>query len=109
MQEVTLKDINKLAVPAIFAGIAEPMISLADTAIIGHLSTEALGAVGLGSSLFLIIVWVLGQIKSATSAIVSQNYGAGKVSDIKNIDTSIHFRGDGYWCHVLYTHLPFSV
>ena len=85
MQEVTLKDINKLAVPAIFAGISEPIISLADTAIIGHLSTEALGAVGIGSSLFLIIVWVLGQIKSATSAIVSQNFGANKVSEIKTL------------------------
>ncbi len=36
-QKITLKEINKLAVPAIFAGIVEPLISLTDVTIAGRL------------------------------------------------------------------------
>ena len=36
MAKVTFKEINRLAVPAIIAGIAEPLISITDIAIIGN-------------------------------------------------------------------------
>lgn len=87
MQEITFKQINRLAIPAIISGIAEPIISLVDTAIIGHLGTVQLGAVGVASSFFLLIIWVLSQTKSAISAIVSQAYGANNMERIGGLIT----------------------
>ena len=76
------KEINKLAFPAIVAGVSEPLMALADTAIIGHLGTTELAGVGVGASLFLLLVWLLAQTKSAISAIVSRYYGMGKTNEI---------------------------
>ena len=48
---LTIKEINKLALPAILFNITEPIIGLADIAIIGHIdggATLAQGGVGLG-------------------------------------------------------------
>lgn len=82
VKAVSIKEINRLAIPAIVAGITEPLIALADTAIIGHLGAEELGGVGIASSFYLFVVWFLAQTKSAISAIVSQAYGAGKVESV---------------------------
>jgi multidrug resistance protein, MATE family len=79
---VDYKEINKLAFPAIVAGVSEPLMALADTAIIGHLGTTELAGVGVGASLFLLLVWLLAQTKSAISAIVSRYYGMGKTNEI---------------------------
>ena len=76
------KEINKLAFPAIVAGVSEPLMALADTAIIGHLGTTELAGVGVGASLFLLLVWLLAQTKSAISAIVSRYYGMGKTNEL---------------------------
>lgn len=82
---ISMKEVNRLALPAIFAGIAEPIIALIDTAFIGHIGTSALGGIGIGSSLFLLFVWVMSQTKSAISAIVSRHYGAGTLDSIKGL------------------------
>jgi len=47
---ISLKKINKLAIPALIAGISEPILSITDTAIVGHINvnaTESLAAVGI--------------------------------------------------------------
>jgi len=38
---ITLKQINKLAIPALISGVAEPILSLTDTAIIGNVDYNA--------------------------------------------------------------------
>ena len=48
--DLSFSAINKLAIPALIAGIAEPIISATDLAIIGNLpehSVEAASAVGI--------------------------------------------------------------
>lgn len=85
MTTVSLKEINRLALPAILAGIAEPLISLADTAIIGSMdqhATEAVGAAGMASSFFLLLVWGLAQVRTAVSSLVSQYLGRGNIKEI---------------------------
>ena len=77
-----------MAFPAIIAGIAEPVIGLADTAIIGNfpVDTEAsLAAVGLGSSFFLTMLWIMAQTKSAISAIISKYYGSDRIDEVKTL------------------------
>jgi len=86
--DLSFKSINKLAIPALIAGIAEPIISATDLAIIGNLpnhSAEAAAAVGLVSVFLNALIWMLGQSRSAISAIVSQYLGAGKLEEVKNL------------------------
>ena len=35
--KISFKAINKLAIPAIISGIAEPLLSITDTAIVGNI------------------------------------------------------------------------
>ncbi|MEO1011588.1 MAG: MATE family efflux transporter [Bacteroidota bacterium] len=85
---VNFKTINKLAVPATIAGIAEPLLSLTDTAIVGNIPVdglESLAAVGIVGSFLSMLIWILGQTRSAISAIVSQYYGAGRLIEVKTL------------------------
>lgn len=83
MSSIQWKDINRLAIPAIIAGIAEPVISLVDTAVVGRLGATELGGVGVGSSLFTLLMWILAQTKSAISAIVSRHYGEKRLKQLQ--------------------------
>lgn len=88
MSKVSLREINKIAIPAIIAGIAEPLISLTDLAIIGNVDkdpVEALAAVGLVGSFLSAIIWILAQTKTAISAIVSQHLGAKRLNAVKTL------------------------
>ena len=85
---ITNNQINRLAVPAIIAGISEPILSLTDAAIVGHISvnaTESLAAVGIVSSFLSMLIWVLGQSRSAISSIISQYLGANKLEQVYNL------------------------
>lgn len=86
--DISLKHINKLAIPALIAGVAEPILSMTDAAIIGHIkhnATESLAAVGIVSTFLSMLIWVLGQTRSAISSIVSQYLGANKLNQIKDL------------------------
>ena len=85
---ISFKKINKLAIPALIAGIAEPLLSITDTAIIGNINenaTESLAAVGIVGAFISMLVWVFGQIRSAISSIISQYIGANKLDEIKTL------------------------
>lgn len=91
---ITLKEINKLAIPALLAGIAEPLLSMADTAFVGHLpvlAKESLAAVGLVGVFLSMLIWVLGQTRSAISTIISQYYGANTINQVKNLPAQAIF------------------
>lgn len=86
--KVSFKEIRLLAIPAIFAGIAEPLIGLVDTAVIGNLgvnSNVAQAAVGLGAGFYSLLIWSLSQLRTSISSIVSKFLGAEKLSDIKSL------------------------
>ncbi len=79
--------IQQLAIPAIIAGIAEPVLSSTDAAVVGNISsygTESLAAVGVVGSFLSMLIWILAQTRTAISTIVSQNLGAGKLEDLKD-------------------------
>jgi len=84
---ISFKRIQQLAIPAIIAGIAEPVLSSTDAAIVGNIpdfGTESLAAVGIVGSFLSALIWILGQTRSAISAIVSQNLGAGNITNLKS-------------------------
>ena len=91
---ITLKQINKLAIPALISGISEPILSITDTAIVGNIqinATESLAAVGIVGAFISMLIWVLGQTRSAISSIVSQYLGANQLEKIKNLPAQAIF------------------
>ena len=86
------KAINRLAVPAIISGIAEPLLSLTDTAIVGNMaenSVMGLAAVGIAGSFISALVWILAQSRSAISAIIAGALGAGKLDEVRTLPSQI--------------------
>ena len=85
---INFRSINKLAIPATIAGIAEPLLSITDTAIVGNIPVdglESLAAAGIVGSFLSMLIWILGQTRSAISAIISQYIGAGKLEEVKTL------------------------
>lgn len=92
--DLSFKHINKIAIPALIAGISEPVLSITDTAIVGNITTnatESLAAVGIVGTFISMLVWVLGQTRSAISSIVSQYVGANKLDAVKNLPAQAIF------------------
>lgn len=86
--KISFKEINQLAIPAIIAGIAEPLISLTDIAIIGNVKenpVEAMAAAGIVGSFLSAIIWIVAQTKTAISAIVSQHLGSNRLNAVKTL------------------------
>ncbi|GAB1856150.1 MATE family efflux transporter [Flavobacteriaceae bacterium MHTCC 0001] len=91
---LSLKYINKLAIPALISGISEPILSITDTAIVGNITvnpTESLAAVGIVSTFMSMLIWVFGQTRSSISAIVSQYLGADDLVAVRNLPAQAIF------------------
>ena len=59
-KEVTLRSINRLAIPATISGIAEPLLSITDTAMVGNIEVnglESLAAAGIVGSFLSLVRW----------------------------------------------------
>ncbi|MFT7666519.1 MAG: MATE family multidrug resistance protein [Patiriisocius sp.] len=94
MTNISFKRIQQLAIPAIIAGIAEPVLSSTDAAVVGNIpefGTASLAAVGIVGVLLSALIWILGQTRSAISTIVSQNVGAGTLADLKSFPAQAIF------------------
>lgn len=86
--KVSFKEINRIAIPAIVAGIAEPLISLTDIAVIGNVQenpVEALAAAGIVGSFLSAIIWIVAQTKTAISALVSHHFGGRRLHAVKTL------------------------
>ncbi|OKL49858.1 hypothetical protein BSR29_00390 [Boudabousia liubingyangii] len=89
------KDVDRqiltLAAPAFAALIAEPLMVMVDSAMVGHLGTDQLAGLALGSTLLNTIVYLFVFLTYTTTASASRALGAG--------DTKGAIRGgiDGLW------------
>jgi len=109
--DISLKHINKLAIPALIAGISEPILSLTDAAIIGNMplnATESLAAVGIVTTFLSMLIWVLGQTRSAISSIVSQYLGAENLEAVKNLPAQAIFIITSLSVLIILTTYPFA-
>lgn len=108
---ITLKQINNLAIPALISGVSEPILSLTDAAIIGNMdynATASLAAVGIVTTFMSMLIWVLGQTRSAISSIVSQYLGADKLSEVKNLPAQAIFLITSLSIIIILVTYPFS-
>lgn len=68
--------ILSLAIPNIITNLSVPLLGLVDTALMGHLESEAyLGAIGLGSMIFNFVFWAFGFLRMGTTGFTAQAYG----------------------------------
>ncbi len=76
------KAILRLAIPNILSNISVPLISSVDTALMGRLSEQHLGAVGIGAMVFNLIYWNFGFLRMGTTGITAQAFGAKNFENI---------------------------
>ncbi|MCW2749559.1 MAG: family efflux transporter [Aeromicrobium sp.] len=74
------RHILRVAVPAFFALISEPLMLLADTAIIGHLGTPELGGLAAASTVLATVVGLCIFLAYGSTAAVARHHGAGEDS-----------------------------
>ena len=85
---VKISDIQKLAIPALISGIAEPILSITDTIVVGNMdenATISLGAVGIVGSFISMLIWVFGQTRSVIASIIAQALGQKKLKEVKDL------------------------
>lgn len=66
-----------LALPATGTLIADPLLGLVDTAVVGRLGAAPLGAMGLGISVLALATWAFNFLAYGTTAAVARAVGAG--------------------------------
>jgi MATE family multidrug resistance protein len=70
-----------LAMPVVVAEIGWVAMGLVDTLMVGPLGPEAIGAVGIGSAVFMgVVIFAMG-ILLGLDTLVSQAYGAGRLDE----------------------------
>jgi putative MATE family efflux protein len=89
------REILRLAVPAFLALVAEPLFLLADAAIVGHLGTPELAALGIAGAVVQTAVGLCIFLAYGTTASVARRVGAG---DARGALTQ---GVDGMWLAVL--------
>lgn len=73
--------IAALAVPALGALTADPLYSLIDTALVGHLGAAQLGGVAVGAAAFTASFWIFSFLAYGVTSMVARSLGAGNVRD----------------------------
>ncbi|MBO5053007.1 MAG: MATE family efflux transporter [Muribaculaceae bacterium] len=80
------RSILKLALPAILTNVATPLMSMVDTAVVGHLGdTVYLAAIAVGGSIFNMLYWVLNFLRTGTSGLTAQARGRGDTSAVATL------------------------
>ena len=88
IKSIKISDIQKVAIPALISGIAEPILSLTDTIIVGNIpeiGKISLGAVGIVGAFISMLIWVFGQTRSVIASIVAQAVGKKNLKDVETL------------------------
>src|SRR5277367_2162730 len=78
-----LRALLRLAIPVVLSELAWMMMSVVDTIMVGRLSPEAIGAVGLSSSLYYIPALFGAGLLLGLDTLVSQAHGRGDDDDCR--------------------------
>ena len=74
------REILRLALPSILAGITVPLVGMVDIAVAGHLDGGAaafIGGISVGSMLFDLLYWNFYFLRAGTGGLTAQAYGRG--------------------------------
>lgn len=82
----TQRQVWALALPMLASNITVPLVTLADTAVAGHLPQAAqLAAVAVGGIIFQVPVWVFGFLRTGTVGFAAQAHGRGDGDAMRGI------------------------
>ena len=70
------REIAALGIPALGALVADPLLSLVDTAFVGRLGDDALGALGVASAVFAVAFFLFNFLEYGTTSLVARAFGA---------------------------------
>ncbi|HSK25042.1 MAG TPA: MATE family efflux transporter [Egicoccus sp.] len=76
-RSVRRRRVVALAVPAIATLVADPLLGLVDTAVVGRLGAAELGALGLAVSVLSAVSWIFNFLVFGTTSTVARAVGAG--------------------------------
>ncbi len=79
------REILRLAIPNVISNISLPLLSTVDTALMGHLSSVHIGAIGLATMIFNFIYWNFGFLRMGTTGIVAQYHGAHQYKETTSL------------------------
>lgn len=80
---ITLRRVTVLALPMIVSNITVPLMGIVDTTVMGHQDApEYLGAVALGSLLFVTVFFLFNFLRFGTTGLASQAYGARQADEV---------------------------
>ena len=65
--DISYKSLILFSLPSIMASLLEPIASLVDTALVGHLQTEWLGALAVGTIILSSFTWIFNFLVHATT------------------------------------------
>lgn len=77
LQRAADREIMRLAIPAFGALVAEPLFLLADSALVGHLGSTPLAALGIAGAVLQTIVGLMVFLAYGTTPAVARRLGAG--------------------------------
>ena len=72
------REILRLSVPSILAGITVPLVGMVDTAVAGHLAGDSaafIGAISVGSMVLTLLYWTFGFLRTGTGGLTAQAFG----------------------------------
>jgi len=84
----TDRHIFRIAVPALFALVSEPLMVLADTAIVGHLGTTPLAGLAIAATILNTVVGLCIFLAYGSTAAVARSRGAGADEEAHTIAVS---------------------
>ena len=82
------REILRLSVPSILAGITVPLVGMVDTAIAGHLGgavATQIGAISVGSMVLSLLYWVFGFLRTGTGGLTAQAFGREDPAEARSI------------------------
>lgn len=81
------REILRLAVPSILAGITVPLVGMVDMAVVGHLGdvegfagAALIGGISVGTMLFDLLYWNFAFLRAGTGGLTAQAYGREKAA-----------------------------
>src|ERR687889_1364027 len=75
------REIFSLALPTLATLVSEPLLLLADSAIVGHLGTEALAGLGIAANVLGVLTGLCIFLAYGTTGTVARRLGAGDDTD----------------------------
>ncbi|MCM2331786.1 MAG: MATE family efflux transporter [Pseudomonas sagittaria] len=82
----TQRQVWALAGPMILSNLSVPLVSLVDSAVVGHLPhAHQLGAVAVGGSLYSLLVWTFGFLRMGTTGFAAQACGRGDGAALRGL------------------------